>query len=501
VNAHPQCRAAIWRSSALGWAVVAAALGAGVPLFLRMPPWSDATLHVLAARNILRGGVHYRDLFDTNLPGIVWTMAAFRSAFGESFVALRAFDLLIVAGITATLARLAGRRAAWLAAAVALWYPFTSEFNHCQRDVWMLLPAAGATLLRAHRGNLIVEGCLWGAAVWFKPHVLIPAAAVWLACRRANRWRDLGGVLLGGLLAGLLGTAWLVGSGAWPHFIDVFARWNTEYVRDGIWQTLPFKLQHVVTCFLPWGLVHLAAVPSAAYALRHRSPLAALYLGWLAQAILLQKPFDYVQVPVLLLGFAVLAARGWSVGFPFLFWFATWGLPSFESWPQCFEPGNSPELHDRLGHFTHTPWGTNRMQLREVEGFLRTVDPPLADRQLTCWHDSTHPLYLHLGLEPSTRYMHFGTVFPLRGKVDEIRADVIRSPQRYVVSDLLRMTRDPSKAYAGTGLPEWLPPRERERFPWNQPVVFRSGRYVVHRIASPPLADEIDITDWGEVTD
>ncbi|MFO0802959.1 MAG: hypothetical protein U0791_07525 [Gemmataceae bacterium] len=497
----PWSRLAVWRSSSLGWLITALALAAGIPQFLCLPPWNDVTLHDLAARNILRGGVHYRDLFDTNLPGIDWTMAAIRSVFGWSFVTLRAFDLLIVASSVAILAKLAGQRAAWFAAAVAMWYPFTSEFNHCQRDAWMLLPAAAATWASARNRGTIAQGFLWGVAVWFKPHVLIPAAAVWFTDCRTNRWRDLGGVLLGGAIAGILGVAWLVQTGAWPHFLDVFTRWNPEYVQDGIWQTLPFKMKYTVTCFLPWGLVHLAAVPAAVCDVRRRSPLAALYLGWLVQAVLLQKPFDYVQVPVLLLGFAVLASRGWSVGFPFLIWFVVWGRPALEEWPRCFHECGSPELRDRLGRFTDTPWGTNWEQLRDVENYLRTVDPPLGDRELTCWHDTTHPLYLSLGLEPSTRYMHYGTVFPLRGKVDEIRNEVIRSPQRYVVSDLLRMTRDPMKAQAGEGVPAWLPPRERERFPWNQAVVFRSGRYVVHRVTRTPRADEIDITDWSEVSE
>lgn len=486
-----------WRSTRLGWVVTLLALIAGVPLFLCMPPWNDVTLHDMAARSILRRGVHYRDVFDTNLPGVDWMMAAIRCGFGWSYETLRTFDLLFVAGSVRILARLAGQRAAWFAAAVALWYPFTSEFNHCQRDVWMLFPAAAATWLRSWRGNLILEGFLWGIAVWFKPHSVIPAVAVWFVDHREKRWRDLGGVTLGGLLAGGLGIAWLVGTGAWPHFIDVFTRWNPEYTRDGIWQTVPFKLSYLVTCFWPWGLVHLAAIPVAACALRNRSPLAALYLGWIVQAVLLQKPFDYVQVPVLILGFAVLASRGWSVGFPFLIWFLIWGFPSLELWPRCWSEGSSPELRDRLGYFTHTPWGTNWEQLRDVEVFLRTVEPPLADRELTCWHDSTHPLYLQLGLEPSTRYMHFGTVFPLRGKVDEIRADVIRSTQRYVVSDLMRMTRNPAKGDIASI--ESLPEEERKRFPWNQPVVFRSGRYVVHRVDRPPTPEEIDITDWSRV--
>ncbi len=511
-----------WQSSWVGGTVAAAALALGVPLFLRMPPWTDVTLHDMATRNILRGGVHYRDVFDTNLPGIDWVMAAIRATCGWSYEALRVWDLLIVAGCVAILASLAKRSnasnaaIAWLAAAVALWYPFTSEFNHCQRDVWMLLPAVAATRLRSlpepRMRDGLYEGILWGIAVWFKPHVLIPAAAVWLVSQRftsGRRGRDLGSIVLGGSLAGAIGVAWLAVTGAWPYFVDIFTRWNPEYVSAGIWQTLPFKVSYLVQCFWPWGLVHLAAIPMALSAMRSResaarSLLAALYLGWLVQAVLLQKPFDYVQVPVLLLAFAVVASRGWSSGFPFLLWFLTLGFPTqaLELWPLCWQSEEQPALRDRLGHFTDTPWGTNWSDLGEVEAYLGTVQPPLADRELTCWHDSTHPLYLKLGIEPSTRYMHFCTVFPLRGKLSEIRGDLIRSPQRYVVSDLMRMTRNPARAgEGGSGLPEWLPSRERERFPWNQPVVFRSGRYVVHRIVRPPLPEEIDITAWNELTE
>ncbi|HEY1190874.1 MAG TPA: hypothetical protein VGE74_24800, partial [Gemmata sp.] len=62
----------MWRSARLGWALAAAVLVAAVPLFLAMPPWCDVTLYQMAARNVLQGGVHYRDIFDTNLPGFVW---------------------------------------------------------------------------------------------------------------------------------------------------------------------------------------------------------------------------------------------------------------------------------------------------------------------------------------------------------------------------------------------------------------------------------------------
>src|SRR3954471_18319441 len=108
-----------------------AALVGGLPLFLRMPPWADLTLYDVAARNLLTGGVLYRDVFDTNLPGFVWALAAVRAVFGWSYEAVRAVDLLVVAGIVALLDRLGARAGAsrsaraWAAAGVAAFYPFT----------------------------------------------------------------------------------------------------------------------------------------------------------------------------------------------------------------------------------------------------------------------------------------------------------------------------------------------------------------------------------------
>ena len=66
--------------------------------------------------------------------------------------------------------------------------------------------------------------------MWLKPHVIVPAFAVWLVSAvligRAAGWRcaftDALGLLVGGLVAGGLGVLWLVRSGAWPYFVDVF---------------------------------------------------------------------------------------------------------------------------------------------------------------------------------------------------------------------------------------------------------------------------------------
>ncbi|MCE9567032.1 MAG: hypothetical protein K8U57_33940, partial [Planctomycetes bacterium] len=88
---QPVCRWFMpWRSAVAGWVVTALALLLGVPFFLCLPPWPDVTLYDMAARSILHGGVYYRDVFDTNLPGIAWAMAVVRYLFGWSYEVLRA---------------------------------------------------------------------------------------------------------------------------------------------------------------------------------------------------------------------------------------------------------------------------------------------------------------------------------------------------------------------------------------------------------------------------
>ncbi len=445
---HNRLRYLPWRSATAGWTATALVLVAGVPLFLCMPPWNDVTLHDMAARSILRGGVHYRDVFDTNLPGIDWSMALVRLAFGWSFEALRAVDLLAIAAEIAILLlwvrRAGGARytIAWFAAAAALFYPFTSEFNHVQRDPWLLLPALGAAWLRLSRTikpmltgcghspecrvepssqiyrsgfwRSVAEGVVWGAAVWVKPHVIIPAGVLWIfsalvSARRVTRRQialDLAGLIAGGLLAGALGVLWMVRTGAWPYFLDVFLNWNPSYLAD-MWSSAPNRMIYTFYCFRPWSILHCAAIPLAIISFWEarllsvkpteprrmlgetwiyasagteavataRALLAAFYLGWFFQAINLQKGFDYVQVPLLFLAMAVIATHRWAFGFAYLIWFVVLAailnlpalnpvarsieerLPSIRAiqdpltdfqimqlWPRCWVEGGSPEL-------------------------------------------------------------------------------------------------------------------------------------------------------------
>ncbi len=270
----------------------------GVPLFLRSPLWCDITLYDLAAKNILSGGVHYRDLFDTNTPGFVWLLSGLRAVVGWSSESLLAVDLLIILGTTLTLCRLvklAGGTVVnrlWVAAGCAGFYLFSHEMAHAQRDVWLTLPALLAVTLRlqritrpAHgiaRGVFLpamAEGAMWAVAVWIKPHFLLVAVCWWLltaprlvGARTVGRswwaWAgvlaaDLGGTLLSGGLIGAAGVWYLVASGTWVAFTEVMTVWNVGY--------LDFTLSQMharwgfFTWFPPWNFLAPLAVVYALF--------------------------------------------------------------------------------------------------------------------------------------------------------------------------------------------------------------------------------------------
>jgi hypothetical protein len=524
---------------------LAAVLVIGLPLFIRLPIWVDVTYHDLSAWNILHGGTHYRDVFETNLPGMVWLHALVRPIVGWSHEAIRIVDLCVVSTVVWMLARflkhagVSTARRVWFATAAALFYLFETEFIHCQRDSWMLLPAVSATLLRLgrcrggrsearHRGEAVLEGLLWGGAVWIKPHVMVPALFVWLITLRFQPRRtamvETAWLILGGIIAGGLGTLWLIRTGAWGPMWDVLLNWNGEYY-SWTWKSLLHKVNLVCGYFPPFSLAHAAAIPLALWAVFRkdapRAILAALYLGWLAQATFIQKDFDYAHAPPMLLGLAVIASFRWPVGPVFLSWCAAAGLinefahdaaPLLRSqkaypiatrivvphhgianrerlalWRRCWTD-DSWELKDELSFYPNVHCAPNWSDLDRVAEFLRTKD--LKDRELICWHDSTHPLYVRLQIKPGIRYPHVITAMKFKSKRDQIRRETFASPARYVVSDLVPISY--TTAFGpfpppgpATELPAEFPAWRDEVYPWNQPVVFRAGRYVVHEVKEP----------------
>jgi hypothetical protein len=138
-------------------------------------------------------------------------------------------------------------------------------------------------------------------------------------------------------------------------------------------------------------------------------------------------------------------------------------------------------------------WG----ELEEVAECLRRQG--VADGEVVCWHDTTHPLYLMLRVRPAIRFMHVGTALLMRERSDDVRQELLDAPdKKFVVSDLVRVLWSAERAgQTGPGgwldLPPGLSARQRRVFPFDQPILFRSsaGRYLVHRIDKP--IDRIDV--------
>jgi hypothetical protein len=241
--------------------------------------------------------------------------------------------------------------------------------------------------------------------------------------------------------------------------------------------------------------------------------LAALYLGWMGQALYAQQGFAYVHVPETFLALAVLTAQRWRLRFAPLacaggaavaWQLAALCLPAYFQplrplvsadrlalWPRCWYEWNSPALRDRLAYLGGTHPSSNSSELEEVAEYLRQQG--VGDGELVCWHDSTHPLYLMLGVKPGIRFMHVGTVLLMGEHYDDVRQNLIDArKKKFAVSDLLRVLRSVERV-SELDLPARLSEQQRHVFPFDQPIVFRSsaGRYLVHRIEKP--IDRIDV--------
>ncbi len=526
----------------------------GLPLFLCMSLYADVTTFDLGARNLLRGGVHYRDAYDNGLPGMVWLHVAIRALLGWRSEVIRAVDFLMMAlsvGLLVLWLRSMGltRTAlAWAAVVLVGFYFATPEVCHCQRDLWMLPPALAALYLRRRQvaaalrapGTLggvavraAVEGICWGIAFWIKPFVGIPAVVCWLIAAGII-WRgsarpsrvlaaDALGLIAGGLVAGGPGVAWLWWSGSWPYFWDTVFGWDADYYHlatHGVLRRTGFLIQ----LFLPWGWVHVAAVPIAVMALGRalvmrgaakeasssgipqEALLGGFYLAWLLQANYLQYGYLYQLAPTFLLALAVIAGRRWLPGDSPLGWII---LVSFLAlavarhplirgeriglWTRCVREGSSPELQNRLSLSTE-PRKVDWVALSKVADFLRGVG--VRDGELTCYSFGTSPLYLQLDVRPSTRFVS-GIEDMIVGvgsgrRREMVRAELAASPQRYVVTDLQFLTSDLQSIGllrtwqadgGGSGLivPADIRRAIKGRYPWSEPVIFRAGPYLVHR--------------------
>ncbi len=427
------------------------------------------------------------------------------------------------------------------------YYLTTTEWVHCQPDMWMLLPALVALHLRRRQmGRLAeggtpgravawatLEGVCWGTACLIKPFVVVPGVLTWLTSATLLRrsgpgwtWRlawNSAGLLAGGLLMASLWQGWLIAHGTWHDYWHNNASFRSEFYSLALplW-IRPFPL---LIRGRPWGMIHLLALPVALGALARavltRRPLslsgadsfstlvpllAAFYLGWLVQSTLIQTELDYHLAPTHLLALALvggsLAARtrpGWRWAWVALGLFAVLYQPALAPsrlllWGRCWRDGSSPEMRDRLALYGDDEFATHWQDLTKVERFLR--DRQVRDGELLCWDGPTHPLYFQLGDNPGPHSLFPSTgllFFPSRR--DKLRAEYQAGGYRYVVTDERVCASYEARSLGKTPDPtvtdlRAISPELAHLFPYSEPVVFRAGRYLVHQVrqtdAGPP---------------
>ena len=461
-----------------------------LPLFVCMPITADTAMYDLQAGTVLDGGVAYRDILEPNLPGVIWLHMLLRLLIGPSSEAIRLVDFAILGAIVLLLTRVlrrcnVGHGAQWLTAVFLVLFHFSlTEWCHCQRDTWMLLPCLGAFVIRVGRfrregriqcGRSLVlrglgEGFLWGIAFWIKPHIAVPALACFvMAAVLDRRPRVIAletlSVLCGAVIVGAGGIVWLWLTDAWPWFCNTLTDWNPRYFAAGRerWSLSRFVL--TVQRFHPWLAAHLLAVPVAVSMVwraienrgtsrishhdcdEHRAVRAlvsALYIGWLVQAFLLQHLMDYVHAPVVILAIAVIAACSWTLAQPvrrFLLVLASVLViassplarpDKLAVWPECVTSGSTARVRDALSDLNCPNW-------TEMEKVVRFLEQHrLRDGELTCYNVYTIHLYERLGLQPSTRYAYLSCLLELlpQRRV-EILGAIDTCSHRFVVTDLV----------------------------------------------------------------
>ena len=317
---------------------------------------------------------------------------------------------------------------------------------------------------------------------------------------------DLAGIFLGGVLIGATGLSYLVVSGTWPHFLEVFTFWNGGYATL-MWAELPIRMGAQLHYFPPWSYLQLIAIPLAILCVIDswagmpgrvlpawlwdsgssdrvrfaRLLLAAVYLGWTAQGLFFQRDFHYVHVPETLMLLAVLASQRWVAGFAVIVWLALsclvvalgwspaqnppptrsaigadWGMvfyhPSADGdrlrlWPDCWRIGLTDSEYYRRRNaagLVKNFHGTNDWeQLDEVARELRQRGA--RDGEVLCWHDAPHAVYLMLDIRPGFRFQHVSQMTGVgEAQRDRVRVELdAAAPRvRWVVSDLWRVGAD-----------------------------------------------------------
>jgi hypothetical protein len=540
--AHAQSQSV---ASINAWFCFAVWAAFALPMFIRMPLTNDTCLFDIQARMVTEGGTLYKDMHEPNLPGVVWLQMLARTIGGESSETMRAFDLLFFAGILGSMfcfcrcqktslcspdatassqSTTSRRHAVWTIASLSVFYLSLSEWCHCQRDTWVLLPVLIGALLRLRQINRahqtvksenssslftfsLLEGLVWAGGIWIKPHVVISILAVWLISfqlmpNRRAAVLDAAGLLVGGIGGGILGIGWLLYSGAWPFFVATLTNWNPDYLAAARENWTWPRFVAMFTRFFPWMLVHLVALPIAFAAVFVRSArasqriLAAIYLTWLVHSFFLQHLFDYVHVPAIILGVSLVSTHAGTANTKRLFalifgvfaCLVVAGNPLLKKdrlqlWQDCLTHSASSELQDRLSFFDNP----RRGDLGKVIEFLQSKN--VKQNEVCCFNSDCVSVYWELDLLPATRFTYLFELMnyhPTRAA--DFQAALESSPHRFIVTDLVSSGMSLQDASAIDPRTPLIPPsypKAKNVYPWSHPIVFRAGTYLVHEVQQP----------------
>jgi hypothetical protein len=280
---------------------------------------------------IVRGGMPYRDAFDVKGPLSFYPSAVVELVTGRNWWGIRLFDLLLLGATGLVVYRVSARfasRAAGIGAA-AIWilaYGSTGFMNTAQPDgwvAWVLLLATTPFLLGANAPGPSRFAALGGAVAvtaLLKPHyaafLVLPAAAIALDARPAERGRQAGAAAAGFLVPIVLWAAAAAVTGSFAAYVDAFIRFNSAKNVDGMLGAVSESLSYgaltdpALLMALPLALAGIASIAPA-------DRRAAWLLGaWVAVAIpliLLQRPYYpyrlHILTPVLAILVAAFLAR------------------------------------------------------------------------------------------------------------------------------------------------------------------------------------------------
>lgn len=321
-----------WSPPGLAYLVIALC----APAYLTWPFGWDQGIFAWVGDVVVRGGMPYRDAWDIKGPTTHTVFALAQSIFGRHTAAVRAVDLLFLAGATFACQRIARHWmppawARWAGVVLVLWYLSGSFWHTAQPDGWVAFGMLGAVAAvvaapQERRWHWGCVGVFGGLAVLVKPLYGVFLAVFVLEGWRGRLAGDRRGLVvallwLGAGFGAVLGAAfaWFASREALDAALEAAFVYPSR-VYAGSLGLDPLGRAKGVAEFLRNGTV---AAPLAASALvgglwlwRSRRGEALRVGAWLLLAFAIvaaqNRFFTYhwlaVQAPLVLLGFAGLHA-------------------------------------------------------------------------------------------------------------------------------------------------------------------------------------------------